>query len=175
MPAVAYRAFRDKGVFANPHAVTRAIEDAIDDRVKPAVLEEFKKRTSNWQSDVSFAARKFIRTDAVWLNVFPTGEDKMVWHYVNKGTKSHIIQPVNARFLVFDWAGFGSYTPKTDIGDVYGVAGGNVGETQFRDIVFHPGSEARDFSGHIGRGYKNEFKREIRNAIARGKRAARRF
>lgn len=175
MPTIAYRAFRRKGVFDNPRAVIREIERTMDGPVKAHVLEEHRKRVANWESDVDFAARKFLRSNGIWVNVFATGEDKRVWNYVDKGTRQHWIFAVNAPKLVFTWGGPGSYTPKTDEGDVYGQDGGPSGELTWRNAVLHPGNQPRHFSKIIGRRYSPEFKREIRNAIRRGKRRARRF
>jgi hypothetical protein len=183
MPAVAYEAFRRKGVFAYPRVVVREIERTMDDRVKPKMISEHRKRVSNWESDVDFSARKFIRRDAIWLNVFPTGDDKMVWHYVNRGTRPHRIDAHSyfprgldeGPLLVFHWAGPGSYNAKTEPGDVYGQESSSTGPAVLIPWVNHPGNEPREFSRHIANDYDDEFKREIRNAIRRGKRQARRF
>jgi len=179
---VVYKATRKKGIFAYPKQVVKEVESTLDGTVKRTLIKTFDKVVANWESDVSFAARKFLRSEAIWVNVYPTGADKEVWHYVNRGTRRHIIEAKNyvprgqsRPRLVFEWGGYGSYSPKTLPGGKYGMRGGAYGPLWFFGSVDHPGNEPREFSKVIGRAYQKQFNREIKNAIARGKRKARRF
>lgn len=179
---VVYKATRRKGVFSYPKEVVKEVEKTLDGTVKRTLIRSFDKVVADWESDVSFAARKFIRQEAIWVNVFPQGSDKEVFRYVDKGTRPHRIEAKNyvprgqsKPRLVFEWGGPGSYSPKTRPPGIFGLRSGAYGPLWFFGSVNHPGNEARKFSETIGKAYKKQFRREIRNAIRRGKRKARRF
>jgi len=151
----------------------KEIRQAMDKKVKPALIKSFENVVANWKSDVGFAARTYVRRDSITVYVFPTGKDKMIWIYVDQGTKPHPIFPKKpGGVLAFQG---GTYVPKTlakPARTVYG--GGTVKNPKpvFAKSVQHPGSEARGFTKQIAKDIQPEFKREVENAFRRAARKA---
>ena len=170
MPTVAFRTVRSRQRFANYKVVKKELGDTLDNVVKPHMIRRFDLVVMNWKHQPKFKARKFIRLDRIWLDVYPTGkeEDVAIYGYVTKGTRPHKITAKNAPRLAFMWGGPGSYKPKTKPKGKIGGPGIVVGGTLRRPYsVNHPGSEARDFEGTIRDDEKPWFSRTMENAWRR--------
>jgi len=177
------RSGKRKLALADLSSISRKeIEDAMDKRIKPVLVKSHEKIVEDWDSNVGFAARKVIRSDSIAVYVFPTGEDKMVWIYVDRGTKPHKIEAKNAPRLAF-WMTTkggkpvrGGYEPKTLARPARTVAGGGyVREPKALvtpKAVDHPGNEPRNFTQQIARDIEPFFKKEIENAFRRTARRA---
>jgi hypothetical protein len=169
------RAKGRKALLADLASVCRKeVEAAMDDRIKPALVKSHEKIVEDWESDVAFAARKVIKPDSITIYVYPTGEDKMVWVYVDQGTRPHEIRARNAPRLAF-WAG--TYEPKTLARPARTVSGGGyVKEPKVfvRPLVVqHPGiKEPREFSKRIVEDIEPYFVQEIEKAFQRAARKA---
>ena len=109
MPTVAYRVTRSRRAFVNAPKVKAVLEQALDSEVKPHFIKAFERVVANWEHKPQFKGRKSITSDAISVNVFPSGPNKMIYTYVTKGTRPHTITPKNARRLAFMWGGKGSY------------------------------------------------------------------
>ena len=170
MPTVAFRTVRSRQRFANHKAVKKELEDTLDRTVKPHMIQRFDLVVANWKHQPDFKARKFIRKDMIWVNVYPAGDEESVaiYGFVTGGTKPHKISARNAPRLAFMWGGKGSYKPKTaargKIGGPGIIAGGMM---HFPVTVQHPGSEARDFEGVIAEDEKDWYNRTMENAWRR--------
>jgi hypothetical protein len=150
--------------------VRKQLEAAMDDKVKPALVKSHEKIVKDWKNQPEFAARKYIRPDKIEIAVYPTGEHKLIWIYVDQGTRPHPITPKRAKFLKFEWGGPGSYEPKTLAKPARTVRGGGRvvgGVTVYRKKVQHPGSEGRHFTETIAGDIKPDFKRTIENTFRR--------
>lgn len=171
------RAGQRKAAIADLGSLTqREIRAAMDRRVKPELLKDHRAVVKDWKSDVDFAARTYVRRDSIGVYVYPVGDDKQVWHYVNEGTRPHTIPAVVGKLMVFK-AG-GTYVPKTRAKPARTVAGGGVvqgGATVFttrRRAFTHPGNEPREFTKEIAEEYDKAFRRETENAFRRALRRA---
>jgi len=172
MPTVAYRVIRSRRAFVNAPVVRRVLAAAIDDVVKPHFISEFDKRVANWKHKPEFKARKFITTDALRLDVYPSGPNKEIYGYVTKGTRPHIITAKRAPALSFMWGGPGSYQAKTTPGGGYGGPGTVTGgkRVAFKS-VHHPGFKGRNFEALIRKENAAWFKQTMENAWRRAIRA----
>lgn len=167
MPTVAYRAIRERRRFVHAPEVKRVLGDTLDNEVKLALLRRFEAVVANWQHAPVFQARKFVTENAIWVNVFPTGENKRIYQYVTGGTRPHPIAARHAKTLAFVWGGPGSYTPKTAPGGHWGGPGTASGSMHYPLVVQHPGNKPRDFEAVIKREYQPEFLRTLENAFRR--------
>ncbi len=150
----------------------KQIEKDIDSKVKPALLKSHELIVANWESDVSFASKKFITADVISVNIYPTGSDKEIWTFVDQGTKAHTIPghgPVRAKAMKFQ-AG-GTYHPKTLASPARTAGGGGKvtgGTTVFAKSVksfTHPGNKGRHFSVRIAEDIQPEFIKTIENSF----------
>jgi len=170
MPTVAFRAVRSRRRFINYLAVKNELTRTLDEVVKPRLIQRFNVVVMNWDHRPTFKARKFIKVNKIWVDVFPAGdkEDVMIYGFVTKGTRKHPISAKNAPALAFMWGGKGSYKPKTKPRGKIGGPGIVVGGALHRPVeVTHPGSEARDFEGVIAEDEKRWFSRTMENAWRR--------
>lgn len=167
------RSNKRKAKLLDLNSITRKrLEQDLDHKVKPALIKSHQRIVADWESDVDFAARKFITTNSISVNIFPTGKDKKIWFYVDLGTKPHKIPgitPVNAQALKFQ--GGGKYQSKTLARPARTVSGGGkvtggvtVYAKRTKDIN-HPGSEGRNFSGQIAEDEKPGFIRIIEGSF----------
>jgi hypothetical protein len=175
------RSGKRRAAIADLASISRKeIEDVMDKQVKPALVKSHEKIVEDWTSDVGFAAKKVIKSDRIVVYVFPTGKDKKVWWYVDRGTRPHKIRAKNAPRLAFmmttDGRGNfvrGAYVPKTRPVAQVVSGGGYVPKPRAlaRPIeVDHPGSEGRGFTEQIANEILPEFRREVENAFRRVKR-----
>ena len=172
MPTVAFRVTRSRRAFVNAPKVKKVLEAALDGEVKPHFIDAFDKIVANWEHKPIFKGRKFVTADAIWVNIFPTGTNKLIYTYVTKGTRPHVIRVKNAQMLAFMWGGPGSYNAKTGPGGKFGGPGTVSGGTMtFAKQVNHPGNAARDFERVILKQEKQWYSRTMENAWRRAIRA----
>jgi len=168
MPTVGIRVTRGRRKFAQSRRVKRGLGAVLDNEVKPHFIDAFKRVVANWDHKVDFQARKFIRVDKIWLNVFPVGDNKDIWTFVTKGTRPHPIRSKSGGALAFLWGGPGSYKPKTaPVGKFGGPGTVSGGVMHFPQVVNHPGSEAREFEKTIKEDNKVWFSRTMENGWRR--------
>jgi len=154
--------------------VRQEIEKAMDSQVKPSLVRSHEKIVEDWEHKPGFAARKYIEPKRIRVAVFPTGEHKKIWYYVDRGTRPHKMPAVSGKLMVFR-AG-GTYVPKTMAKPARTVSGGGRvegGEKVFtykRKEFVHPGNEGRQFSETIARDLKPDFQIWINNAFRRAAR-----
>jgi len=175
MPKVAFRQIRTRGVFLDQRAFRREVEQTIDRKSKPELIQAHDRVVANWENKPDFKALKRIRRNGITVFVYASGEAAEIWRYVTGGTKPHPITPKRPGYpLRFNWGGPGSYKPKTlPIGKIGGP--GKVTGPEVRLMrVQHPGTKARRFEEAIADDYKRTFARDIENAMRRGLRRARR-
>lgn len=161
---VGVRVFR-KDKYRNSSQLTKALERAMDNVVKPHYIKQFDEVVYDWESVAFFSASKRIFVDnSIHLYVYPKGRKKDVWYYVDRGTRPHKIRAVEAPMLMFP---FGTYFPKTSpvantggLGDYLGVP-----ETVATYEVDHPGNEPRYFTREITLSAAN--RKVFTNAISR--------
>ena len=170
MPQVLFRVIKAKVPKWQPFH--NEIAKALDSVVKPDLIAWFNKIVAAWKHRPSFKAKKSITPEEMQVYVYPTGMNAKIWRYVSGGTRRHIIRPKRAKALAFVWGGPGSYKPRTTTSGGYKGPGKATGKDVLFKSVNHPGNKARNFERHIARWYKKEFRRVMKNAVARGLRKA---
>lgn len=141
-------------------AYLEEVEEAVEE-LGEEMKEDFEDVVSDWQTDVTF--RKEVRVESGGIVVFigPASNAK-IWHYVDKGTRPHIIRPKNGRGLLIFQEG---YSARTQPGRAHVGTGTASGEWRGEPIVHHPGTEAREFTKTIYDKFKPELSRVVRQAI----------
>lgn len=167
---------RAKAALGDLGKLARAeVEQTMDRKTKPALIKAHEEVVSDWKNKPQFKARKVVRPDSITVYVFPAGEHKMIWIYVDQGTKPHTMPAVTGKLMVFQ-AG-GTYMPKTapvaqKVAGGGHVTGGVKTFTTTRKVFTHPGNEPRGFSGQIATEQEPEFKKDMENAFRRAVRRA---
>lgn len=122
-----------KGLGAKYRALPGAAKQGLRDAAE-RVREDFESTVAGWQHPVAFT----ITEEGDALNV---GTDDEIWHYVDEGTKPHVIVAKHAKVLRFGVGG----SPKTSKGRLKSGTGSKGGTVVFRPRVNHPGTEPRNF------------------------------
>ena len=147
--------------------MVKEIKKALESSVKRDLIDELDTIVANWSSESRPEwETKVKRTgDKLVLEIFSSGENEMIFQYVDKGTSRHPIAAANAPLLIFQM-GYSAKTAYRGLGNVgTGTASGNLVKT---GAVDHPGSEARDFTGKIIEQYTDEFVDSMTAAMRRG-------
>jgi len=166
MPTVAFRVTRSRRKFIEYPKVKRGVAAVLDNEAKPLFVDAFKEKVSDWNGKPDFQARKFIRTDKIWIDIFPAGEYKQHWIWVSRGTRGpYPIPKGGPSFLAFT-AGYSARTkPRGQAHVGSGTASGPfvAGIMQFD----HPGIEPREFEEVIREDNAAEFSRIMENGWRR--------
>ena len=145
----------------------KEVERTMRTEVAPALLKTHEDVVSDWKHRPEFRQRVSLTAKRLAVFIFPAGEHKDIWIYVDQGTKPHVIVPKNARMLRFRTG----YKAKTAPGaGIRGGGGGATGPVVWAKKVNHPGSKARKFSEQIAKDIQPEAARDIENAFRRGAR-----
>lgn len=146
-----------------PSIAKEMLSAALDNQVKPLLIKSHNLVVADWKNKPEFQTRKYVKVDSIGMTVFPTGEAKEIYTYVDQGTKPHLIVPVHAKLLKFNTG----YLPKTLPNPARTVSGGGkaTGPQVFAKVVHHPGSEAREFSKTIAGDIQPDFNRIIDNTF----------
>ncbi len=141
------------------------LSDSLDKNIKPLLIKSHEAVVESWKNKPGFQTRKYIKADSIGMTVYPTGEAKEIYTYVDQGTKPHLIVPVHAKLLKFRTG----YQPKTLPNParivIHPSGGKATGPQVFAKVVHHPGSEAREFSKAIARDLQPDFTRVIKNTF----------
>ena len=137
----------------------KALEDALDSQVKPALIKSHNLVVAGWKNKPEFRTRKYIKAESIGMTVFPSGPNAEIYTYVDQGTRPHLIVAKNAPFLSFKTG----YQSKTLAKPARIVSGGGTatGPRVYAKVVHHPGSDAREFSKTIAEDIKPDFRRII--------------
>jgi len=174
MPRVAFRQIRTRGIFLDQRAFRREVEQTIDRKSKPELIQAHNRVVANWENKPVFKARKRIRKIGITIFVFASGEAAQIWRWVTGGTKGGYKIPKRARKAGNPLRFKTGYKPKTAAVGKFGGPGVSTGPWASAHQVTHPGIEARRFEEAIADDYKRTFARDIENAMRRGLRRARR-
>lgn len=167
------RAEKRRAAILDLNSIARKeIEETVKKKVKPALVKSHERIVSDWNSKPEFKSRLTIKPKEMSVFIFPAGTHKLIWKYVDQGTKPHPILPKRKPLLKFRWDGKGSYKAKTLPKPARTVSGGGTtqGNIVAMKAVNHPGIEAREFSKIIGEDSQEGFRREIENAFRRAAR-----
>ena len=166
---VVWRKFRTRQNFPNFAALKQEVMAEMDRSVKPALVHAHERVVADWRHKPEFKARKVVNQRGVAVDIYPAGEYKMIWVYVDQGTEPHLIRPKRARRLRFQTG----YHPRTSAKPArYGASDGGkaTGPVVYASVVHHPGTKARNFTQTIADDMRVDIKRMIENALRRGAR-----
>lgn len=140
--------------------ITAAAGKGLDKTIADA-RQKLDAVVATWSNQPGFeiTARDTGKTLGRDLSIYGNVKAVRIFHYVDLGTKPHIIKPRKARALRFQ----GNYNPKTRFRARFGGPGKASGKFFFRGIVHHPGTKAREF----GEVYREEAARELRVNVSR--------
>jgi hypothetical protein len=147
----------------NTDTIVRKELDMAMDIIRKDLERLLNAIVDDWKSNITFKSRKEIKAKLIAINVFPTGPDKKIWSYVDKGTPPHKIVAKNAPNLVFKTG----YQPKTLAKPARTVSSGGkaTGDIIAKKVVNHPGIKAREFEKTIAGDYKTEFRKKTELAM----------
>lgn len=167
MPTVAYRVTRTRRKFIKAPTVKQKLSAVLDNEVKPHFIKEFKGVVSDWKGKPDFKARKFIRPDKIWIDVFPSGKNKQKWIWVSRGTRGpYRIPKAGPGFLAFNLGYSARTKPRGRAHVGSGTASGPL-VIGIMQVKKHPGIEAREFEEVIAEDEKPWFSRTMENAWRR--------
>lgn len=138
--------------------MTRAVIDAINQETE-TIESDFQKTTRTWKTVVRFRILKAQREGDALIGA--SGTDNVIYGYVTRGTRPHIIRPRRARALRFQRG----YSAKTRRGLIGSATGGSFGATVFSQGVKHPGNEGREFEEQIAGFHQKSFARRVQENI----------
>lgn len=145
-------------------AYGRDIREAFSEEIKGEVVADFNDVTSDWETDVTFDARVEVQGGNIVIGIGPRRNAK-IWIFVDQGTRAHIIRPRRAKRLRFQ----GGYSARTRPGRAHVGSGTASGDVIYSAGVWHPGTEAREFTATILDKWRPAIAQVIREAIREAK------
>jgi len=129
---------------------------------------ELRKTVSTWRNKPTFEFVIGIAKDGVRVATGPGGNKDAAQHWVwtNDGTKPHAIVARRAPRLRFQTG----FVPKTRHGQFKSYRGRRFGPWTSPRAVWHPGTEARNWTEILQKRRKRPFTRAMIKAIQRGAR-----
>jgi hypothetical protein len=120
---------------------------------------------SDWDHKPEFKIGMSINPYLLSVQINVTGDNALIWQYVDKGTKPHSIYPKQpGGRLVFQTG----YNPRTTpVAQAHVGDGRASGDWVTAKAVQHPGSDAREFTETLRKFWKPEFYRQVKYAFAR--------
>lgn len=139
--------------------------------VAKKLTTKFRRAVSDWQHKPTFAYRITVSRKAVRLTVFPRGENRQIFLWVDRGTEPHVIRAKNKPYLKFQ-TGYSART--APIARHHQGDGKAYGDWVSAQVVNHPGTEARQFGDTYKEDMLPDFQdvkeKAFKNAVARAKR-----
>lgn len=146
----------------------KAIEREVEFELRSTGQEgvsHFNKVTRSWSHQIKFRAETDLRPPIRTVKIVPQGKDKLLWYYVDLGTKPHPIAAKNAPFLSFQ-IGYSART--APVAKFNQGTGQSFGDWKQVTEVDHPGSEPRDFSKTFMKKLTPSLPDRIQAAVKRG-------
>lgn len=145
-----------------PKMVDEIVKEALS--VSKDMELDFVLTTGTWKTNVKFDRLVDVSDRGVEILV---GTDNLIYDYVSKGTKRHLIRVRRARFLRFN----SQFSPKSMPGVIASMPGFSGGDVVYRKQVMHPGSKARNFDKAIAKKWQPLLRRRLEKAMARAVKA----
>lgn len=149
-------AIKLKGKFLDIPEFERAITNSLND-IALDVRIDFRVTTQTWHNRPDFV---ITRPDK-WAREVST--KSVIYKYVSRGTKPHIIVPRNAKALAFFRTGFRA---KTRVGRIVSLKGAPATKDFTMTLkVHHPGTKAREYEKTIGDKWQKEAPKVLQRAL----------
>lgn len=136
-------------------AYTMAHKSALE------VKSMFRATTKGWKNKPTFKQKLVRRAWSISETIYPDGANYDQYAIVNYGSPPHIIHIKNAQVL--SWQP--GYSPSTRPRVISSRANKRSGPFFHRQLVQHPGFEAREFDATIAKIYAPTFKQDIEDAV----------
>lgn len=141
--------------------IRQAIIDAQNDLTGPKLIGLFQKTTTGWDNEPDFISKRIDTASQLGIYVYPSGQYADQYALVNEGAKPHLIRPKRARMLRFQRGYRAATIPRVLSSRAKERSGPVVGA----HVVHHPGFEPRKFTETIADTHKDEFERDMQEAI----------
>ena len=164
MPTVAFRAVRSRRKFSKAPEVKRKVKTELTGPVKEHFIKEFEGVVSDWTNQPEFKVRTFVRTDKIWVNVFPAGPNKDKWIWVSRGTKKHKVPAAGPGLLAFT-LGYSARTQPR--GQAHVGSGTASGDFVIGVMQVEVETKAREFEEVIAEDNKDWYSRNMENSWRR--------
>lgn len=136
----------------------RALGDTVESR--------YNEITDDWTHKVQFKRQVIVGTNYVELTNKPTGRNKQIFKWVDKGTKGpYAITIKDPKGYLHFQTGYDAKT--APIAKFNQGTGGRTGNWVKKKTIFHPGIAARKFSEKITNEILPDLRRAIENAFRR--------
>lgn len=147
-----------------------------------------KARTAGWKNPVDISFTDEITSDAITLDVFPSGGGAKYWLWVSRGVQGHPI-PIGGPRQGFSRGytprsrksgkyrkalSIYRYTPKTTAWGAYGGPGLRTFSHYQRYVPWWPGIAPRNFEEAVAAEMAPQYQRVMENIVRRAVRAAQR-
>ncbi len=136
-------------------------------KIAKEIKADFEKTTRTWESNVQFIEQTKLEGDKWDLKISTRNK---IWHYVNEGTKKHMIVARRARALRFkEYSIPKSFAPGflAGAGNLISGPGASFGNDVYTPYVNHPGTKARKFSITITNMWRKRYYDRMRAAMKR--------
>lgn len=141
----------------------------FQDSVKSQLEVPAKKLTrkhrmvvGSWNNKPVFAYRITVNGQEVRLTVYPRGDARQRYLWIDRGTKPYTIRPKNGAYMRFQTG----YSPRTGTGGKYNVGtGGRFGGWVSAKQINHPGIAARQFSEKFAKDILPDMRQTIEQAF----------
>lgn len=135
------RSFSDILARQRKYATEAAIAET-DDTAEEG-LTYHRKVVREWTHRPGFRQQKYKNPNVYSIKLVPTGRYATIWYYVDRGTKPHDIAAVNVPLLKFQ----SGYSARTAPAAKFAQGTGQkFGSWVSKQVVHHPGTEAREFT-----------------------------
>lgn len=146
----------------------KAIEREVEFELRSTGQEgvsHFNKVTRSWSHQIKFRAETKLQPSLYTVKIMPQGKNKLLWFYVDLGTKPHPIAAKNAPFLSFQ-IGYSART--APVAQFNQGTGQSFGEWRQVTEVDHPGNEPRKFTETFMKKLTPSLQDRIQAAVKRG-------
>lgn len=124
----------------------------------------YARTTRNWRRKPGFTVELTFSKERYAVVVRPGGSRRLIYRFVDTGTKAHIIRARAGKVLRFQTG----HVPKTLPGARANVgSGARTGPWVSKRMVAHPGTRPRGFSRKIAADFKADFPNRIRESYRR--------
>lgn len=156
MPNLRLEVIVPKEGIADVTRLMRVVENTLNEQAI-AVRQQFLNTVETWNHRPTF----LIRRSPGVREIFTV--DK-IYAYVSQGTRPHIIRPKNAKALHFFRTGFRAKSRVRLISRSNKGAVATKDET-YTQLVYHPGTQAREFAEAIQEKWQKELPTQMQRAI----------
>lgn len=134
--------------------------------VAGGMLKDYNRTVQTWKKKPKFETKTDTGVGTGGKASITVETTDPVYGYVDQGTKKHVIRPKRKRALIFN----SKFKPKTGPMSLQSGPGLSAPPVVGARVVHHPGTKPRNFNKRIKQKWEPEYKRQMKNALARATR-----